>query len=36
MDKKWYDSMLTYWMVLLLISLGAAGAAYVLWLKGAM
>jgi hypothetical protein len=36
MDKKWYDSMMTYWIVLLAISLGAAGTAYVLWLKEAM
>jgi hypothetical protein len=36
MDKKWYDSMLAYWIVLLAISLGSAAAVYVLWLHQAM
>lgn len=33
---KWFiDSMLGYWILLLVISMGAAAAFYVLWLKQA-
>lgn len=32
---KWMvDSMLGYWMVLLVVSLGAAAVIYEVWLKG--
>jgi hypothetical protein len=31
---KWLiDSMLAYWIILLLLSLGAAGIIYAVWLK---
>jgi hypothetical protein len=34
---RWFlDSMLGYWILLLAISLGAAGVIYEVWLKGAM
>ncbi len=34
---KWlWESMLGYWMVLLIISLGAAALVYVLWLHDNM
>ncbi len=31
--KSLIDSMLAYWILLLLVSLGAAGAIYAIWLK---
>lgn len=34
---RWFvDSMLGYWILLLVISLGAAGVIYEVWLKGNM
>lgn len=34
---KWLiDSMLAYWIILLLLSLGAASIIYAIWLKGVM
>jgi hypothetical protein len=32
---KWFvDSMMGYWILLLLVSLGSAAAIYEVWLKG--
>ena len=34
--KSLVDSMLAYWILLLLISLGAAGLIYTFWLKNVL
>lgn len=34
--KKLIDSMLAYWIILLLFSLAAAGIIYAIWLKGTL
>lgn len=34
--KSVIDSMLVYWIILLLFSLGVAGAIYFIWLKDAL
>jgi hypothetical protein len=34
--KRLLDSMLGFWILLLAISLGSAGAIYEIWLKGRM
>lgn len=34
--KSLLDSMLAFWIILLLLSLGAAGAIYFMWLRDAL